>query len=112
MTISKNLQIGVSKKVIKMPKAPGSTRMKDGKIPIIERTAYNIFHHGRLLSFALEYQQFNQLIFKLKTAEKDSSKGIPKSVTDGVKGPKIAAPMNILAAIGTMIIPAIIILLI
>ena len=38
MTISKNPQIGVSKKVIKMPKAPGNTRMKDGNIPIIERT--------------------------------------------------------------------------
>ena len=42
MTISKNPQIGVSKKVIKMPKAPGSTRMKDGKIPIIESPSYKI----------------------------------------------------------------------
>ena len=38
MTISKNPQIGVSKKVIKMPIKPESTRMKAGKIPNIEIT--------------------------------------------------------------------------
>ena len=48
-------QIGVSKKVKMMLIKPGITKMKEGKIQIIERTAYKIFHHGRVLSFALEY---------------------------------------------------------
>ena len=83
-----------------MPIKPGSTRTKDGIIPNIERNPYKIFHHGRVVSFALEYHQFSQSIFKLKTAEKVRIKGIPKSDKDGIKGAKIAVPMNMPAAIG------------
>ena len=83
-----------------VPIKPGSTRMKDGIIPNIERIAYKIFHHGRVVSFALEYHQFSQFIFKLKTAEKERIKGIPKSDKDGIKGAKIPIPMNTPAAIG------------
>ena len=85
MTISKNLQIGVSKKVIKKPKAPGSTRMKDGKIPIIERTPYKIFHHGSEVSFGLVLlKQFIHSQLKLIYAEKVSSAGMKKDVADGM----------------------------
>jgi hypothetical protein len=44
-------QIGVSKRAIMLLIKPGSTRMLDGKIPIIERIPYKTFHHGRIVSF-------------------------------------------------------------
>ncbi len=85
MTISKNPQIGVSKKVIKMPKAPGSTRMKDGKIPIIERTPYKIFHYESAVSFGLVLlKQFIHSKLKLIYAEKVSSTGMKKDVANGM----------------------------
>ena len=85
MTISKNPQIGVSKKVIKMPKAPGNTRMKDGKIPIIERTPYKIFHHGIAVSFGLVLlKQFIHSKLKLIYAEKVSNAGMKKDEADGM----------------------------
>ena len=85
MTISKNPQIGVSKKVIKIPKVPGSTRMKDGKIPIIERTPYKIFHHGSVVSFGLVLlKQFIHSKLKLIYAEKVSNAGMKKDEADGM----------------------------
>ncbi len=48
--ISKNPQIGISKKVVYKI---GSTRMKDGKIPIVERTQYKKSHKVSVVSSGL-----------------------------------------------------------
>ena len=83
-----------------MPIKPGSTTLKEGKKPIIERTALKIFVHKRVLSFASTYHQFNQSKFKLKIAKNFRSNGLPKSIKDVMKGKIISALKNIPAAIG------------
>ena len=83
-----------------MPIKPGSTTLKEGKMPIIERTALKIFVHGRVVRFASTYHQFIQSKFKLKTAKNVRSNGLQKSIKDGMKGKIIAALKNIPAAKG------------
>ena len=96
-------QTGLRQKVIKIPIKPGITRMKDGKLLNIERPPNKLFSLDKVVGLTEEYRasvQLSQSIFKLKTAEKERIKGIPKSDKDGIKGAKIPIPVNTPAAIG------------
>ena len=84
ITISKNPQIGVSKKVIKIPIKPGNTKIKDGKMPIIERIPQKIFYQESVVGLVLvKLKKLNHSLLRLKMAETVRITGIKKSVTDG-----------------------------
>ncbi len=62
--ISKNPQIGISKKVFRKI---GSTRMKDGKIPIVESPSYKISQKVSVVSSELFFvlKKFTLSMLKL-----------------------------------------------
>ena len=67
-----------------MPIKLGSTKMKDGKMPIIERISYKIFYQKILFGFVLvKFKELNTSVLSLKIAETVMSAGIKKSVADG-----------------------------